>query len=62
MGSYDGFTSLAGVAAVVAAWRSAALITYDAGPIAEPCTMLAEIWRSEDVEPPDGMRYSANVR
>jgi len=36
----------------VAACRSAALTVYNAGPIAEPCTMLAEIWRSEDIAPP----------
>ena len=36
----------------VAALRSEALTTYDTGPIAEPCTMLAEIWHNEEVEQP----------
>ena len=35
----------------VAVCRSAALTKYDAGPIVELCTMLAETWSSEDVEP-----------
>jgi hypothetical protein len=35
----------------VTSWRSATLITYDACPIAEPCTMLALIVLEEEETP-----------
>jgi len=34
----------------VAAVKSEASTTYDTGPVAEPCTMLAEIWQCKEVE------------
>ena len=44
----DDISSFPGVAAL----RSEALTTYHTGPIAEPCTMLAETWHSDEVEQP----------
>ena len=42
------WTRFIGVAVV----RSAALMTKDTGPIADPCTMLAEMFSRVEVEPP----------
>jgi len=42
--------------------RSEALTTYDTGPIAEPYTMLAEIWHNEEVEQPHFMQCEWPVK